>query len=230
MIDLEDLDKVKKYSWRFQNNMIYTNLARNKPCGLNRYVLDIDIEKDKRHVFFKNHNSLDYRKINLYCGNNYILIDDVYKVLCYSGDYFLIDKQDKDLVSGYIWHIDKNGYAITKDKATHKVIKLHRLLLGINNESSIVEVDHINRNKIDNRRSNLRIANRSQNCINRDVSKNNKSGKVGVYQIKESGKWIAQITNNNVRHYLGCFDNIEDAIQARKNAEIKYHKDFSSKL
>lgn len=79
----------------------------------------------------------------------------------------------------------------------------------------------------DNRKSNLRIATRSQNQMNKGKQKNNKSGVVGVGWHKTSGKWAAYIAVDNKQIHLGLFDNFEDAVKARKEAEDKYFGEFS---
>lgn len=83
-------------------------------------------------------------------------------------------------------------------------------------------IDHINRNKLDNRINNLRIADATLNARNASISKNNTSGHVGVTWHKGAGKWIAQINVNRKNIYLGCHENIEDAINARKQAEREH--------
>ena len=87
-----------------------------------------------------------------------------------------------------------------------------------------VVIDHKNhphgkRNKIDNRKCNLRRATDSQNAMNRHTHSNNTSGVKGVGWKKEYQKWCAYICKNYKQTHLGYFDNFEDAVMARKNAE-----------
>lgn len=89
------------------------------------------------------------------------------------------------------------------------------------------EIDHLNRDSTDNRRKNLRFSNRSLNCFNRDVSKYNKSGTVGVYKLTGYDRWGVQINYNGNRHYLGNYDSKEEAIKVRKEAELKYYGEHS---
>lgn len=98
---------------------------------------------------------------------------------------------------------------------------MHRLILGITDES--IFVDHIvhpprNQHKVDNRKTNLRIVNSSQNCANSSKFKNNTSGTTGVYWIKRRQKWRAEISFNGEKVTIGYFDNKNDAIQARLEA------------
>ena len=83
-----------------------------------------------------------------------------------------------------------------------------------------IEVDHINRIRTDNRWSNLRAVTSEMNQRNKPKNKNNTSGTVGVYWHKGRSKWVARIGKNSI--YLGIFSNLQDAIEARKQAEIDH--------
>jgi hypothetical protein len=84
-------------------------------------------------------------------------------------------------------------------------------------------VDHINHDRQDNRILNLRIVTRSENQHNRKRRTQSSSGFLGVSWFKPKNKWRAYIKANNKRHHLGWFSNVEDAVQARINAEHLYH-------
>jgi len=81
------------------------------------------------------------------------------------------------------------------------------------------QIDHINGDKTDNRLENLRLVSRSENCRNTPIRRNNKTGVMGV--VKKGNRWIANI-HNGKQIYLGSFETLEEAAQARKNAEAKY--------
>ncbi|MCS2167544.1 HNH endonuclease [Scandinavium manionii] len=84
-------------------------------------------------------------------------------------------------------------------------------------------IDHINGDRADNRINNLRCVDRQENMRNMAKYSNNTSGYVGVCLRKDNGKFRAFINDNNKkRKWLGTFDNLDDAIQARKEAEVKY--------
>lgn len=85
-------------------------------------------------------------------------------------------------------------------------------------------VDHINHNTLDNRKCNLRIVTKQQN--NQNITPHTASGVAGVYQNKKSGKWYAKITVNYKPIHLGTFDKLTDAIQVRKDAEVKYFGEY----
>ena len=95
--------------------------------------------------------------------------------------------------------------------------QIHRLVaeMFLDNETNKKYVDHIDNNKLNNYLNNLRFATDKENAQNKSMSKNNTSGTKGVYQIKSTKKWCAQITIDYIHINLGHFENKEDAIQAR---------------
>lgn len=129
----------------------------------------------------------------------------------------LIDLDDVDKARSYKWGINK-GYA-----QSSKGILLHRLIM---NPGDDMVVDHINHDKLDNRKDNLRICSTRQNTMNQDVSKNSTSGITGVTWDKTNGKWMAYIKVNYRQITLGRFTNLDDAIQARMDAEIEYFGEY----
>ena len=184
----------------------------------------MDMTKSSKRVLRKNNQIHDYRKSNLFAGNTYIDCGDFYKGICFNGEEFLIDKDDYEMIKPYVWHVDSNGYVITKIK--NEVFKQHRMILGLD-KGDDREVDHIYHNQLDNRKSQLRIADRYENCMNERLSKLNTSGVKGVYQSSDGQRWLAQITARGVKYYLGSYIDFEDAVHARKEAENKYHKEYA---
>ena len=142
----------------------------------------------------------------------------------YKGKEFYFDKEFFNEIKEYCWNIDSRGYAVTFEPDTHKEIKMHRLVTKC---PKGMVVDHINHNAADNRLSNLRICTQLDNSKNHKVSKNNKTGITGVTWHKASSKWEARITIGGKRINLGTFNNLEDAKQARLEAELKYFGEFS---
>lgn len=152
--------------------------------------------------------------------NKIIIDEDVARILLLkkSGEFAgecLIDASDVDLVSKYKWHMTSHGYCATRGK--NGSFYVHRLVLGCDEI-----VDHINMDKLDNRRSNLRKCVQSQNLANTGLRVNNTSGYKGVYLFKGGPKFCAQITKNRVVHTLGVFDTAEQASEAyiKKSAEL----------
>jgi len=123
-------------------------------------------------------------------------------------------------IAGYV---TKKGYRkISIDCVDYGA---HRLAWKIvYNEDPSDQIDHIDRDKQNNKISNLRLATNQQNCMNVAAKKNNTSGIKGVYFNKKQQKWIARIGFNYKKINLGSFEKIEDAALAYKNAEKKYHQ------
>ena len=93
------------------------------------------------------------------------------------------------------------------------------------NPNGYKQVDHIDRNPANNLFHNLRWVSNSENQINRGISSRNKSGTVGVHQVSKSS-WRVFICVNGCKVGLGSFKNKDDAINARKQAEIIHYGAF----
>lgn len=102
---------------------------------------------------------------------------------------------------------------------------MHREIID---EKENEHVDHINGNKKDNRKSNLRIATSSQNSRNIGLRKNNTTGYKGVIYEKKRDKWRAEIKKDYKSIFLGYFDTKEDAAKAYNEASMKYHGEFAN--
>ena len=143
-----------------------------------------------------------------------------------SGDKFIIDAEDFDRVKDFCWRINKNGYVVANMKSgTNKTIIMHRIIMKAKKDDII---DHINWNKKNNLKSNLRFATKSENNVNIKKRKDNTSGYTGVKN--NNGKWKSQISFNGKRIHLGTFDKFEDAVIARKNYEDRIHKTFNGEI
>lgn len=135
-------------------------------------------------------------------------------------------KIDTDKIKDIIhikWHIDKNGYIAGLENG--KQVKLHRKIMKPNKG---IKVDHMNRDKLDNRVGNLRIVNSSQSTMNRGIQKNNSSGVTGVKFDEKNSRWIARIGVYNKQIWLGSFNTANEAIEARRKAEEKYHGEYAA--
>jgi hypothetical protein len=140
----------------------------------------------------------------------------------------LIDEEDYDLVNGFNkWKLTKQGYPQSRKMINRKTTYtyMHRLIV---NCPKNMQVDHINGNKLDNRKSNLRICFHADNCKNRKKPKTNTSGYKGVSFDKVKKRWIATIVSNKIRYHLGFFKNKQDAFFAYKDASVKLHQEFSN--
>lgn len=88
-----------------------------------------------------------------------------------------------------------------------------------------LDIDHINGIKDDNRWINLRLAKRGQNNMNSGNPKNNTTGQKGVHPTR--GRWFSRIKVNQKIIHLGVFKSFDEAVLARKSAEIKYFGEYT---
>lgn len=149
-------------------------------------------------------------------------LDEILNYNPETGIFIWKNISKKRLIGKVAGCINCSGYICIK--FNNKLYRAHNLALiisGINIPKGM-EVDHINHIKSDNRLCNLRVVTKSENQHNRSMNYNNTSGCCGVSYCSKINKWQARITICTQRVNLGYFTNKEDAIVARKAAEIKY--------
>lgn len=129
-----------------------------------------------------------------------------------SGGYAIVDDADFPMLSKFSW-MNSNGYAVNVTQKDNKRTRtrMHRLILG---DRVKKYTDHINGNKLDNRRENLRECSNSENMRNRPAPSNNTSGYKGVFFCKQKGKYVAKIKLNYKENHLGTFSSKEEAAVA----------------
>ncbi len=142
--------------------------------------------------------------------------------LIVKGDTILYSPEDHNLISAQKWCIN-NGYVCSTK--TNK--RMHRLILQAGPDDI---VDHINGNRFDNRRENLRLSNALQNGQNKSKQLNKSSQYIGVHYDKSSKKFRAQITINSRETRIGRYDNELDAAVARDMAVVHELPDSYYKL
>lgn len=141
----------------------------------------------------------------------------------------LIDNEDSHLLTGLSLFIDSHGYVKARSKRNNskrKTLSIHRIVMGLPIGK---QIDHINMDKLDNRKKNLRVCTNQQNCMNRAIFKNNTSGYKGVVQDKRKKieTWIAIIRVNYQRKALGSYLNKKEAALVYNKAAKKYFGDFA---
>lgn len=103
--------------------------------------------------------------------------------------------------------------------------RMHRLIMGVTDPTILV--DHINGNGLDNRRSNLRIVNRAQNCYNRTVNKGSTSKYKGVHWDKSRNKWRAKLQLNGKCIHIGYYDSEKEAAVEYNKMAVRRFGDFA---
>lgn len=150
------------------------------------------------------------------------------KIPLTQGKFAIVDDGDYEELSQYKWYFHaegKTGYAIRQIRLSSgkwSSVKMHRQIMEATPEN---EIDHIDGNGINNRRSNLRFCSRSENMRNISVRKDSLTGYKCV--ARSGRKWYAYISVNGRRQYLGIFPNRELAALAYNQAAIKYRGDFA---
>ena len=166
----------------------------------------------KRDIHYKTH-----KKFNEY----YIYNNIVFVKYTNCNEYFICDLDDWNNLKQYAWYKhNRNSYPCNKSGS--KIIMMHNLIMDRKEPYVVDHIYQVSNGVCDNRKSNLRLVSQLDNSRNCVISKNNTSGYNGVSWSKQRNKWIASITVNRKSINLGGFENIDDAVKARKEAEEKY--------
>lgn len=172
-------------------------------------------------------------KRTIFDKNEIILFTDYAKILLYNKSHekfaeAIIDLEDVNICKNYKWSLKESNnikYVVSYNMNNKKsLIRLHRLIMNAQKDQ---EVDHINHDTLNNRKSNLRLCSHQENMMNRKIPLNNTSGVIGVSWSELHKHWQSQIEYKDEHIHLGWYKNKNDAIKARKNAEKKYFKEFT---
>lgn len=135
---------------------------------------------------------------------------------------FIIDFDDMVRVLSKKWRFWKGDYFT----GNYCPITISRFIMDCQDQTYVV--DHINGNRADNRRSNLRIVTQQDNLINKAILSNNTSEIAGVWFDKDRSKWVAEIRLGGIKCQLGRYNLKEDAVFARYYSELILFKEFRS--
>lgn len=183
--------------------------SRKKLKADGKVVCNKHYRQFKKYGCFKDSSSRTPRD-----KNNITIVGDIAYIDLYDKQYniiakAIIDTDDVDKVKYIKWRLNGNGYVYNNSNAS---TFLHRRILDCN-----TLVDHVNGNRLDNRKCNLRIATQSQNQMNVNYR--------GVYEHNNS--WLAKIKLHQKQMYLGTFPYKEEALYARWYAEQLVFKEFA---
>jgi len=196
-----------------------------KTCKVDNCDNDIFHKKGKFPFYCRRHYLQVCRhgkilKRTRYDKNEYIDCGNYCEIVLYKGlgeqkecGRTSIDKDDYEKIKDYKWYLNGDGYATTRIK--EKILFLHHV---IKPRHEVLDTDHKDNDTLNNRKNNLRYATRSQNNMNKKVK--------GYHWYAVGKEWQVEIMVGRKRIYLGRFKKEEDAKEARKQAEIKYFKEF----
>jgi len=133
----------------------------------------------------------------------------------------LIDAEDAAWANRWRWSLSRFYAArIERVNGIKRSVSLHRSLMGLTVGDGL-DVDHINRDKLDNRRTNLRIIPRGMQPQNAPPRKSGTSKYRGVHWASRDKRWMATVIANGKSHYCGSFINEEDAAVAAQIARAR---------
>lgn len=148
----------------------------------------------------------------------------------------LFDYQDGNLIwkksnrNGWIGktagNLQENGYVVIK--LNNKFYKAHRLVWLWHGKELPASLDHINRNRADNRIENLRASEAYENSSNRTMAVNNVSGCRNVTWHKRLQKWVVVVSSQGKRFSFGCYKDLELADLVATMARQTLHKEFAN--
>lgn len=156
--------------------------------------------------------------------NIYRIEDGITYIDCFSArgeltGTIIIDTEDLPKVQSYKWHIDNSRPSLQYAQASlnNSTVRIHKLIMP-----SLQQIDHINHNGLDNRKSNLREATNAENNRNKKIDNPNR----GIRYNSKVGSYYVRIMVNKKEISLGAYKTLEEARQARIDGEIKYFGNY----
>lgn len=181
----------------------------------------------KRHYHqIRRHNKITNFGRSRKVPNDFIIEDGVGKIGCYNSkgdftDYIIVDIEDLEKCKAHKWHITSYGYGLSRYAG-----RIHNFILDREPSRKVV-VDHINRNKLDNRRSNLRVCTALDNCCNTNMSTRNTSGYRGVMRSNNGKRWVAEIVKQGKKIRIGTYGTKREAAIAYNKVAVQLNGEFA---
>ncbi len=227
ILDKEDYDKIKNYTWFEENNYLR---CRTKLGHL--YLHDIIMNPSSNEkVRIINKKIKDFRKINMeLVSKNYCFSKRIPSIIIEKDNYIIVianntgkehifPKYIKCCLENYAWNEDKSGHL----HSTINNIRLRAYWFITGTPLKGYVVDHIDRNPRNNMPENLRIVTYKENSLNSNVKKTSESFFKGVSWHKHNQKWQAILWVDGKSIYLGQYDNIINAAKAYDNKKIQLY-------
>ncbi len=147
------------------------------------------------------------------------------KLILPGGFVTLVDEEDYEYLCQYRWQLQPNrrGKPYVGGWIEGGAVKMHREILSAEKG---MQVDHINGDGLDNRRTNLRLVTQAQNCMNRSIGSNNTSGYKGVYAARR-GKWSVKVQSGGVLRSYGEFVSKHDAARRYNEVAVSVFGEFA---
>lgn len=157
-------------------------------------------------------------------------------ILLTRGQRAVVDVEDYDRLSVYKWYLSNSGYAVrdlphkwkghTRLDGKHRWVHMHSEIMGIcSTQGQGYVTDHINGNRLDNRKVNLRVVTHSQSLANRGKVSRARPYK-GVCQLP-GGRWRAVLGVGGRKLHLGVFDTALEAAKAYNAAAIRFYGQYA---
>lgn len=207
LADVEDYEKLSKYNWFSRGGRIEGNAGgKGERVMLGRVIMGVG---DKGRFVRQKQRGNDFRKSNLYIDNSYEKDGDGYLVITH-GKSFRIDADDLEVVKRFHWRKNTHGYA--EALVDGRPVQMHRVIMGVGNFVSFDEVvDHINGDRSDNRKENLRVVTQCENAGNRNDNKPPVNEVYGVYYDKHINRWRGRYSRLGERYEITLCDSMEEA-------------------
>jgi len=152
------------------------------------------------------------------------------KITLTQGKHAIVDDEDFKELNRHKWCANKFGHSFYACRGMYdpktqktKTILMHRVILDAPTGTIC---DHVNRNGLDNRKTNLRFCTKEQNSHNSKINIKNKSGYKGVSWDKNRKKWVVRMKINGFYKFIGRFTDKEKAIGAYHSRARKNHGEF----
>ena len=234
MVDDEDFDRVNQYRWGVKSDgkIIVGTSKSLRTKHLSLFLLGLNRCKNVRHkdgnIYNCQKNNLCYvihDKEKFYKINKIETPCKYYRIALTGkhgeGKFAVVDGYNYHYLKQFAWHGTEDGYA--RSKINKKNVYMHHVVFGEKYNKKIMLIDHRDCNRINNTIENLRLVTYQENTWNVKETCNNSTGFTGVSLEKGTQKYRARINVNYKNIHLGCFDTLEDAINARMLAKEKYH-------
>ena len=227
-----------------QNNLYeeYCSIHNKQPKTQKEYCIicnsDNQVNKYKGKPYCKKHfnHMVRYGEVvekTIYDKNDYIFENDIVKIVLRDkyqniNGYCIIDKEDYDKVKNYKWY-KSYGYCKTKSIIKDNGVSIHNVIMDNLEHIDEIIYDHRNKDRLNNKKENLRLATQQENTMNMGMKNTNTSGVTGVQQYNRDSesKWDAKITYKYKPIHLGRYLDFDEAVIARLEGEAKYFKEYS---